>query len=70
MPPAPSSAFLTTIDKATFDDPLLAYAELEKTFSYISSKVDRGLDLASAAEPALEKTAGAISNTFNLKSKE
>jgi hypothetical protein len=55
--------------KDTFDDPLLAYAELEKTFSYISSKVDRGLDIAAVAEPAIEKTTGAINNTINKKSK-
>jgi len=55
--------------KDTFDDPLLAYAELEKTFSYISSKVDRGLDIAAVAEPAIEKTTGAINTTINKKSK-
>ena len=55
--------------KDTFDDPLLAYADLEKTFSYISSKVDRGLDIAAVAEPAIEKTTGAINNTINKKSK-
>lgn len=43
--------------KDTFDDPHLAYAELEKTFSYISSKVDKGLEIASEAEPVFTKTA-------------
>lgn len=49
----------------TFDDPLLAYAELEKTFSYISSKMDMGLEIASAAEPVFEKTSAA----FNMAGK-
>ncbi len=33
----------------TFDDPMLAYAEIEKTFSYITSKMDKGMALASHA---------------------
>ena len=41
--------------KDTFDDPLMAYAQIEKTFSYISSKMDKGLDLATEAEAVLEK---------------
>ncbi|MDE5956636.1 MAG: hypothetical protein K2G80_09125 [Bacteroidales bacterium] len=45
----------------TFDDPLMAYAELERTFSYISSKMDKGLEIASEAEPVFEKTATVIS---------
>jgi len=53
--------------KDTFDDPLMAYAELEKTFSYISSKVDRGLELAAEAEPAFEKTAGTLNKTIKNK---
>lgn len=40
----------------TFDDPRLAYAELEKTFSYISGKMDKGMGIAAEAGPALEKT--------------
>lgn len=42
----------------TFDDPKLAYAELEKTFSYISSKMDKGMEIAAEARPAIEKTSG------------
>lgn len=49
----------------TFDDPLLAYAELERTFSYISAKMDHGLEIASAAEPVFEKTSAA----FNIAGK-
>ena len=42
--------------KDTFSDPLMAYAELEKTFSYMSSKMERGLQIASEAGPVIEKT--------------
>ncbi len=51
----------------TFDDPLLAYAELERTFSYISSKMDRGLEIASAAEPVFEKTSAVLNSTGRKK---
>lgn len=40
----------------TFDDPALAYAEIEKTLEYISAKMDKCLEIASEAEPVLEKT--------------
>lgn len=40
----------------TFDDPLMAYAELEKTFAYISSKVYVGIDIAEETEPLIKKT--------------
>lgn len=39
--------------KDTFDDPALAYAELEKTFSYISTKMTAGVDMVREAEPAM-----------------
>jgi len=35
--------------KDTFDDPMLAYAELERTLNYISSKMDKGRDIATRA---------------------
>ncbi len=59
------AVFLTVRNqpKDTFDDPHLAYAELEKTFSYISSKVDKGLEIASEAEPVFTKTAVIFGNT-------
>ena len=49
----------------TFDDPMLAYAEIERTFSYITSKMDKGMDLSSEAEPVLEKTAHVFTMTNN-----
>lgn len=56
---------LPTQPKDTFTDPLLAYAELEKTFSYISSKVDMGLDIVEDAEPAMEMTSNIIDKINN-----
>ena len=39
----------------TFDDPYLAYAEVEKTFRQISDKMNVGLELASEARTTAEK---------------
>ena len=41
----------------TFDDPYLAYAEVEKTFRHISDKMNVGLELASEARTTAEKPA-------------
>lgn len=41
----------------TFDDPLLAYAEVQKTFRQISDKMNVGLELASEARTTAEKPA-------------
>ena len=40
--------------KDTFDDPLLAYAEVEKAFQTISDKMTAGVDLAREAGAAAE----------------
>lgn len=40
--------------KDTFDDPQLAYAELERTFAMIAQKIDKGAELAIKAEPPIE----------------
>ena len=42
--------------KDTFDDPRMAYAEVERALNLISSKMDKGLEIASEAEPVIEKT--------------
>lgn len=47
----------------TYSDPKLAYAELEKTFGYISSKMNKGFEIASTAEPVIEKTNNVINKT-------
>lgn len=40
--------------KDTFSDPAAAYAELEKTFAYISQKIDKGAEIASVADAPIE----------------
>ena len=49
-------ALIPSRPKDTFDDPALAYAEVERTFAYISSKMDRGMEIASTAEPVIGRT--------------
>lgn len=46
--------------KDTFDDPMLAYAQLEQTFGFISEKMNAGFDIAQTAEPAIKKTINAL----------
>lgn len=55
---------ITQQPKDTFDDPAMAYAELEKTFAYISDKMNMGLDIATDAAPAFDK-ASEILNKIN-----
>ncbi len=50
----------------TFDDPYLAYAELERTLSLIADKMDRGVEIASSAEPLFDMTED-IMNKINSK---
>lgn len=40
--------------KDTFDDPLLAYAEVEKTFQTISEKMSAGVDIAREASASVD----------------
>ena len=47
--------------KDTFDDPLLAYAEVEKAFQTISDKMSVGMEIVRDAE----ETAGMPYNTLN-----
>ena len=41
--------------KDTFDDPYLAYAELEKAFAVMSGGIQKGLAMAEESEAALDK---------------
>ena len=41
--------------KDTFDDPYLAYAEVEKAFEKISSSINRSLEMAGETEQVIEK---------------
>jgi len=46
--------------KDTFSDPAQAYAELEKTLAYVSSKIDKGTAIARSAETKFEKVENII----------
>lgn len=48
----------------TFDDPALAYAQLEETFTYISDQIEKGLDIADEATPAINKPAEILKKTL------
>ena len=43
--------------KDTFDDPYMAYAELEKAFATMSGGMQKGLTMAEKSEAALDKVA-------------
>ncbi len=45
----------------TFSSPEEAYAQLEETFSYISGKMTRGVELADAARPEISKASETLS---------
>ena len=45
----------------TFDNPVLAYAELERTFSYIASKMSEGIEITAEAEQTISDNL----NVFN-----
>lgn len=42
--------------KDTFSDPYLAYAEVERTFAFVSDKMDKGIQTAGKAVPVIQKT--------------
>lgn len=42
--------------KDSFDDPMMAYAQVEDVFTYITEKMNTGVEIANSAEPAFEKT--------------
>lgn len=46
----------------TFTDPQAAYAELERTFGYISSKINAGRDMTDAALSQVDKASRIIDN--------
>lgn len=48
--------------KDTFDDPYLAYAELEKAFARMSEGVQKGLAMAEESEAALDKAISTFKN--------
>ena len=46
--------------KDTFDDPMLAYVQMEQVFGFISEKMNTGMDIADAAEPVIDNTINAL----------
>lgn len=46
--------------KDTFDDPMMAYVQMEQVFGFISEKMNTGIDIADAAEPVIDKTINAL----------
>ena len=46
--------------KDTFDDPRMAYIQMEQVFGFISEKMNTGMDIADAAEPVIDKTINAL----------
>lgn len=46
--------------KDTFNDPNLAYKQMEQVFGFISEKMSTGLAIADAAEPVIDKTLNAL----------
>ena len=48
----------------TFDNPQLAYAEVEKTLVYISSCINKGLDIASVAAEEFEEPKKTMDRIF------
>lgn len=48
----------------TYDNPQLAYSEVEKTLVYISSCINKGLDIASVAAEEFEEPKKAMDRIF------
>ena len=46
--------------KDTFDDPQMAYVQMEQVFGFISEKMNTGMDIANVAEPVFDKTINAL----------
>ena len=46
--------------KDTFDDPMMAYVQMEQVFGFISEKMNTGMNIADAVEPVIDKTINAL----------
>ena len=46
--------------KDTFDDPKMAYVQMEQVLGFISEKMNAGMDIANEAEPVFDKTINAL----------
>ena len=51
----------------TFDDPYLAYAQVEKAFAEISSKMTLGVEMVAQVKPLAEKPMQILNNVVDSK---
>ena len=51
-----SMSLLNTEPEDTFDDPYLAYAELEKAFAKMSEGMRKGMDMVETSESVIKKS--------------
>ncbi len=51
----------------TFEDPYLAYAQVEKAFAEISSKMTLGVEMVAQAKPLAEKPMEILNNVVDSK---
>ena len=51
-----SMSLLNTEPEDTFDDPYLAYAELEKAFAKMSKGMKKGMDMVETSESVIKKS--------------
>ena len=52
-----SLSFRNTEPEDTFDNPYLAYAELEKAFATMSERMKKGMDMVETSETVIKKSA-------------
>lgn len=52
--------------KDTFDDPRMAYAELERTLSFVSAKMEQGMSKVVVAENVMDKTSNILNSAVIL----
>ena len=51
----------------TFDDPYMAYAQVEKAFAEISNKMSMGVEMVAQAKPLAEKPMEILNNVIDNK---
>lgn len=51
----------------TFEDPRMAYAQVEKAFEEISSRMSMGVEMVSQAKPLAEKPLEILDKTIQIK---
>ena len=51
----------------TFDDPYMAYAQVEKAFAEITNKMSMGVEMVAQAKPLAEKPMEILNNVVDSK---